>query len=326
MALTWSISRDQTLHTCERRYYFQYLAQAKANSRSDQLRRIAYLKRLKTLPMWQGEVFHGAIAAYLNSLRIAGSSEPASLIHAIEGRMRHDWANSAAHAGRLPARASTKDDGIILFEHEYREDVDDADCASAITAVVSCVEQFLRWAQTKDLVRLVREAAKIWIEPSTFGRHAPGFVVDNVQILVKVDLAVQHPDAAFHIFDWKTGRRPSPLQWQLSHGELQMAVYQLWPHLALGIPLEAVQARLVFLGSDPVEEQAFTMDGDSRDYALAVIRGSIERARRFAHYEVNGQLSLDDTALALDDFDFAPSPFVCRKCSFKALCQESLAS
>jgi hypothetical protein len=41
---------------------------------------------------------------------------------------------------------------------------------------------------------------------------------------------------------------------------------------------------------------------------------------------VNGQLSLDDTALALDDFDFAPSPFVCRKCSFKALCQESLAS
>lgn len=68
------------------------------------------------------------------------------------------------------------------------------------------------------------------------------------------------------------------------------------------------------------------MDGDSRDYALAVIRGSIERARRFAHYEVNGQLSLDDTALALDDFDFAPSPFVCRKCSFKALCQESLAS
>lgn len=30
---TWSISRDETFHTCERRYYFQYLAQANSNSR-----------------------------------------------------------------------------------------------------------------------------------------------------------------------------------------------------------------------------------------------------------------------------------------------------
>lgn len=326
MTRTWSISRDQTLHTCERRYYFQYLAPAKANSRNDQFRRIAYLKRLKTLPMWQGEVFHRAVATYLNTVRTAGSSDPASVIQTIEGRMRRDWANSAARIGRSPARASTKDDGIILFEHEYREDVGEADCASAIAAVVFCVDQFMQWTQKTDLVRLAREAEKTWIEPLAFGPHAPGFVVDDVQVLVKVDLALQQPDAAFWIFDWKTGRRPSPLQWQLSHGELQMAVYQLWPHLALGIPLEAVQARLVFLGGDPVEEQAFTIDGDSRDYALAVIRGSIERARRFAHYEVDGQLSLDDTALALDDFDFAPSPFVCRKCPFKVLCQESLAS
>src|SRR5207245_4820547 len=122
MTLTWSISRDQTLHTCERRYYFQYLAPAKANSRDDQLRRIAYLKRLKTLPMWQGEVFHGAVAEYLNTVRTGGSSDLASVIQMIEGRMRCDWANCAVRARRSTARTSTKDNSIILYEHEYRED------------------------------------------------------------------------------------------------------------------------------------------------------------------------------------------------------------
>src|SRR5437899_3030981 len=100
MNLTWSISRDQALHTCERRYYFQYLAPPKANSRDHELRRIAYLKRLKTLPMWQGEVFHRAVAAYLNAVRTEGASYPGSLLQTIEDRMRRDWANSAGGAER----------------------------------------------------------------------------------------------------------------------------------------------------------------------------------------------------------------------------------
>jgi hypothetical protein len=321
MALTWSISRDQALQTCERRYYFQYLAPAKSTSRDPHLRRIAYLKRLKTQPMWQGEVFHATVATYLNAIRAGTTPDSAEMIRSAEGRMRNQWSASAKLARQQTRRPATDD--VVLFEHEYGS-VTDADLEVSLTAVAMSVDRFIRWAEKNSLARAIRDAQRIWIEPPVFGPHAPGFLVGDSQVLVKVDLALQGRQGGFEIFDWKTGRRPSPRQWQLGHGELQMAVYQLWPHLTLAVAMGDVRARLVYLGDDPAEVQAFALDGDLRDYAFAVIRTSIERARRFAHYEVDGQLSIDDTALALSDFDFAVSPFSCIRCPFKALCQESI--
>ena len=43
---TWSVSRDQQLQSCERKYFFQYVAEAKINSPDPWLRGIALLKKL----------------------------------------------------------------------------------------------------------------------------------------------------------------------------------------------------------------------------------------------------------------------------------------
>jgi len=58
-------SRDQMLRSCERKYFFQYLADAYLNSPEPWLRAIALLKKVKNIPMWQGECVHDAIAEFL---------------------------------------------------------------------------------------------------------------------------------------------------------------------------------------------------------------------------------------------------------------------
>ena len=67
---TWSISRDQVLQTCERKYYFQYLSGARINSADPLLRGIAMLKKLKNIAMWRGECVHWTIAQYLSGVRV----------------------------------------------------------------------------------------------------------------------------------------------------------------------------------------------------------------------------------------------------------------
>jgi len=48
---TWSVSKDQALHLCEKKYYFQYLVPAKINSKNTLFREIAFFKKFKNLSM-----------------------------------------------------------------------------------------------------------------------------------------------------------------------------------------------------------------------------------------------------------------------------------
>ena len=64
---TWSISRDQVLQSCERRFFFQYLAGGRLNGDTPELRQIALLKKLQPYSIWLGDVFHRGIAEFLHS-------------------------------------------------------------------------------------------------------------------------------------------------------------------------------------------------------------------------------------------------------------------
>jgi hypothetical protein len=111
MQLSWSVSRDQTLHNCERCYYFQYLAEAKINSRDQTLREIALLKKLKNIPMWQGDAFHAAIADYLRDLKSGKQPSLDQLIDSLKNQMlmlsrMRDYVTSHSPSGRYIKKAS----------------------------------------------------------------------------------------------------------------------------------------------------------------------------------------------------------------------------
>jgi len=318
MATTWSISRDQILHTCERRYYFQYLAAARINSRDETLREIAFLKKLKSFSMWKGNAFHSLVADYFRAVRGGRSPDITGLIAERQTKMRREWNFSVTREYRSNPRAISRDGGLALFEHEYNENIGEQDFAEAVRDIEGWAHQFGVWIADSNIDVSVREAARVWIEPPTYGPRAPGFVFDGVQILTKVDLALQNPDGQFEIFDWKTGAPLSRPSRQIDRAEFQVNVYQLWPHLAHERPLDSIRAHLVYVALDP-QQKTFAIDQNRREYTLGLIRRSVDRVLHFESLR-------KQAGLGLEDLDFAAFPWMCKRCHFKRLCQRALGN
>lgn len=317
MALTWSVSRDQILHSCERRYYFQYLVRARINSRVRLLREIAFLKKLKNLYMWKGSVFHAIIADYLEKVHQRQTIQIDRFINDYKKNIEMQWSYSLKKKYQGNIREIGQGNALVLLEHEYEEELPETTLQDVIQDVKKWFLHFYKWGDKYAISEKLQRAPRYWIEPQSYGPNAPGFDFDNVQVLVKVDLAIQNSDGCFDIYDWKSSPAPTQPTWNIEQAELQVSVYQLWPYLRFSIPLNAIRAHLVYLGDNPPKYKIFKMDENKKEYILNLIGRSIARVKHFADLHAEEQVSLKD-------FDFASYPSACRLCVFKRLCQREL--
>ncbi|MEG3857836.1 PD-(D/E)XK nuclease family protein [Microcoleus sp. herbarium12] len=317
MKNNWSVSRAQVLNTCERQYYFDYLAPARINSRDTTLKEIGFLKKLTNIPMWQGNIFHSVVANSLKRIQRRDSLLSKTWLRSLKNKVEKEWAFSESRSFRETPQLIDKTGGLALFEHEYDLELSGKNSQVILQFIEALVNRFTAWVEQTDLIKKVQSAKQIWIEPDIYGSHAPGFVIDNVQVIAKVDLALVTADKKFTIFDWKTGNSSSRLSGRNSQAEFQISVYQLWPHLTLQYPLESIEAHVVYFGSDPVKHETFTMDLEQREYTLSSIRRSIAYVQRFSNND-------DELNFSLGDFDFANSVGICQQCHFKKLCQRVL--
>jgi len=313
----WSVSRDQILNTCERRYYFDYLAPARINSRDSTLKEIAFFKKLTNIPMWQGNIFHSVVADSLKRIRRGDSLLSKTWLSSLKKKVEKEWLFSETRSFRDNPLLIDKDGGLALFEHEYDAELEGKNSKVILKFLEALVNRFAVWVEQTELKKVVQDAKQIWIEPAIYGANTPGFLIDDVQVIAKVDLALVTLDKKFYIYDWKTGNYSFRPFGQISQAEFQMGVYQLWPHLTLKYPLETIEAHLIYFGSDPVIHQTFQMDLNQREYTRSLIRRSIARVRLFSNND-------DELKLSLEDFDFANSVEVCQQCQFKKLCQRTL--
>lgn len=313
MRENWSQSRDGTLHSCERRYYYQYLAQARSNSRDPELREIAFLKRLRTIPAWTGEVFHAVVAGELRRVTGGGGIECKRMEEAARGFVEAGWGSSGASDESSGSRTSE----VVLFEREYGESIPEGEQERCLSGIRTWIENFDAWATESRVVETLRTARRHWVEPNLFGPNPPGFELDGVWIFAKVDLAVQRSDGTIVVFDWKTGRLPSANSEYMSQADFQAFVYQLWPHITMAVPCEKLSAQIVYLGQSPVETLARPLRAEDRDGVLSRIRSSIARTRQFGS-------AFDSLGMTLADLDYAANTGLCRKCNFKRLCARSL--
>ena len=317
MKNNWSVSRAQVLNTCERQYYFDYLAPARINSRDTTLKEIGFLKKLTNIPMWQGNIFHSVVANSLKRIQRRDSLLSKTWLRSLKNKVEKEWAFSESRSFRETPQLIDKAGGLALFEHEYDLELSGKNSQVILQFLEALVNRFTTWVEQTELIKTVQSAKQIWIEPDIYGSHAPGFVIDNVQVIAKVDLALVTPDKKFTIFDWKTGNSSSKISGRNSQAEFQISVYQLWPHLTLEYPLESIEAHVVYLGSDPVNHETFKMDLEQREYTLSSIRRSIAYIQRFSNND-------DGLNFSLEDFDFANSVGICQQCKFKKLCQRVL--
>jgi len=312
---TWSVSRDQQLQACERKYFFQYLSDARINSPDPWLRGIALLKKLKNIPMWQGECVHLVIAEYLNQVRQRKLPTLDSLVLSLRQRMQREWQFSEKRRFREEPAGVGKT-GVALFEHEYDEMPPETRVEVLIEKAIKMLQTFYAWAGASGLAEQVRTADRIWIEPPAWGAEAPGFMADDVQVITKVDLALHHRGVSFTVYDWKTGKPPRETT-EPSQNELQVSVYMLWANLGLKLPLDGVTSRLVYLGGEQVAELRFDLDEERAVETYRIIEDSVRLAQQWEGYFENGRLRLND-------LDYAASFEECRRCNFKRVCRAHL--
>lgn len=310
------MSRDQQLHLCERKFYFQYLAPARLNTDDDEQRRLAILKKVKTVQMWQGECFHWVVARYLDMIRENQMIFADQLLTSVKQKMEREWRFSEQHRYRDQPMLIGRE-GVALFEHEY-DLISGETLEGAYESVAKLFQRFIDWISApSDLSLKISRADGIWIEPPTFGVDAPGVTLDGVQVITKVDLALQISGESFEIYDWKTGKAPPYRTARITHNDFQVMVYQLWPHLKLRVPLEMISSNLVYFGGASAEQQKFGIDEQALTDTTRMVRNSIALSQRWQNNIASG-------AMHLVDLDYAATAGICRQCSFKALCHESL--
>jgi hypothetical protein len=309
---SWSVSRHGSLASCERRYFYQYLAQARINSSNAKLREIAWLKQLKTIPAWSGSIFHAQAQVFLEAC-MGGRQIPADqLANEADRLMRLNWDWSRSAAAQRPPRVGGN---VPLFEHQYGPEPDERTRDEAVKRVGSWLAALARYAESSGLLDELRTSVRHWIEPPIFGPGAASVEIDGVTVYTKVDLAFLSREGEFRIVDWKTGRVPTRTGWQ-SSGEFQVGIYKLWPHLAFKIPTEKIRADLVYIAENPVLSEKSSLTDEDRDLMLSNVRRSIARMRQFADARQDG--------MELSDLSYASAAGLCRFCNFKGPCIQSL--
>jgi hypothetical protein len=317
MPNTWSASRDQILQECEHKYYFRYLAGAKLGSTDLFLRELALLKKLKTAVMWQGELFHWAVAECCNTRRANKPIPKSRLFETLEQKIEREWKFSETHSYRTRPYDIEKC-GLALFEHEYAEMSELANPHLLYSNVTRLLEKFFKWAGGEVVLpRRVGEAEQVWIEAPAFGPTAPGFHDCGVQVIAKVDLALQEKDGRFEIFDWKTAKAPDRKPASIRHNDLQVNIYQLWPLLKMKQPADSIFSRVVYFGGAEPVDIRFDLNEESISITRGIVQDSIALAERWRR-------DVEEGRMTLEDLDYAQNEWTCHQCSFKKVCRERL--
>ena len=280
---SWSASRHDTFASCRRRYYYSYYA-----AREDE--EIKRLKKLSALPLWAGSVVHDTIEWFLKKHdTLPPPEEQDALIRrVVHTGMLSDWRES--ELGSLRFR---------LFEHEYDVPVEQEDKRIAVNTVMRSLRNFFR---SETLGQALAAGRERWLALEDL----VSFHVDDVEVLLRMDLAFRDQEGRVVIVDWKTGRREGRFN------EIQVAGYALY----------ATEQGWV----DSAEEIATELNYlvIPRAVRRGVTQKKVEHARDFIRKSSGNMkaLLLDpvENLARLEDFPMIDRPRVCRRCNFRMLC------
>ena len=280
---SWSASRHDTFASCRRRYYYSYYASVE----DEEIKR---LKKLSALPLWAGSVVHDTIEWFLKKHdEIPPREEQDALIRrVVHTGMLSDWRES--ELGSLRFR---------LFEHEYEVPVEQEDKRLAVNTVMRSLRNFFR-------SRTLRQAMDAGRDRWLALEDLVSFHVDDVEVLLRMDLAFRDRDGRVVIVDWKTGRREGKFN------EIQVAGYALYATEQGWVDsAEEIETELNYL----VIPRATRRHVDQRkvDHARNFIRKS-SRTMRELLYDPEENLA------RLEDFPMIDRPRYCRRCNFRKLC------
>lgn len=306
---TWSASRDGAFQRCARQYWWQYYGSWGGWDRGSpsEAREAYVLKNLATRWAWVGTAVHETIESLLRRHQKDASGEELVFerprapevvveaeIEALTQHMRNQFKESReGHYRARPKKA------FGLVEHEYA----DAVPRSEWQAMSDKARQALRSFLTSELFTHIRQSdSRRWLPIEHLGQ----FDFEGTPVWAVLDFALQTPEGAVEIYDWKTGVVDP------KGNRAQLVCYARYVQAAHGVPPERVTTRLVYLG--PTLEIHAVQVGPSDVLEVAEgMRASIASMRaRLRDPAKNVALK--------DDFPMTDDLEKCRVCCFRRLC------
>lgn len=292
--LSWSKSRDESLQTCPRQYYYNYYGSwgGWENNAAERTRQLYILKQLITRQIWAGQVVHDCIEHSLKNIHRGIEPLPVEKIVdlTLQG-MRQDY-RSSLHGKYLQHPKS-----CALFAHEYQLKVSDEEWKANADHVKKCLTTFYESEIFQQIQSLSKEQ---WLEIEAFSR----FHLDDVEVIVKLDFCYRNEDQIV-IVDWKTGKS------DLQDNSIQLACYALYAQEKWNVAPSQIETVLFNLASNTVERCHVTeAEIESvKDY----IHGSMADMRKYLkNPEANVGME--------DDFPGTEHAWQCRRCNFQKLC------
>jgi hypothetical protein len=297
---SWSVSRDNVLQECPRKYYFNYYGHWGGWLRDAprRVREIYVLKQLKHRPIWIGQVVHECIARTLQNIsRGVPVLDIDEILSITRSLMRQDyrqsirksyWQNPKEYCG--------------FFEHEYELDVPDEKWRSAAEDVDHCLKVFYG---SEEYKKLSETPQGDYLEVEQFS----SFFVDGVELRIKLDCA-NRENGKIVIWDWKTGKKESD-----TGLSLQMGCYAAYAKEKYRVGLDEILTRRFDLHRGAVHEHVVTASslGEIMDY----IRGSV--ADMMALLDDKEENKADE-----EKFAKVARRNVCGRCNFFKVCKPDL--
>ncbi len=240
---SWSFSRQQTLTSCLRRYYYNYYGSHNGwESGATAEAALAYrLKKLSNLYLVLGDALHKS-AYYMVERVLAGKVLPGAdfVEEEIRRQLRKVWKSSRDDRDLFLRRPNRVD---MLQEFYYQMEVSEETLAKINERI-------------KQVSRAI-VASTVWGELGARGveliscEQFDTFTIDGTPVFAVPDLLYRSSEGSWTIVDWKTGD-------EVGDNQDQVALYALYVQNKHKVPAEKIIARLEYLSLQTQRQLTFT--------------------------------------------------------------------
>lgn len=295
---SWSKSRDEQFHECQRKYYYdKYASWGGWDVAAPRLTRMAYiLKNLKNRWAWKGETVHHEIENVLKDLRAGREAPLETALARLTETMRANYRSSKSKKYMDDPKRN-----LGLFEHEYDRCVTDAIWKEFHDGSASCLRAFYNSALYGELKS---EDKSGWLVIEDLEE----FPFEGAKIYVKLDFA-RKKDGIIEIYDWKTGKDDS------AAAGVQMGAYALYAMRKWNVPLESIRAYLFNLSVPSPVPSLQPLTEALLAETQRTMRDSIAAMRTLlANVEKN-------IPLPVENFKYTDNTRLCDYCNFYKICE-----
>lgn len=314
---SWSFSRDSSLETCPRKYYYSYYASHNGwfdqwNSTPEQ-RKFYQFKNVTNLALCFGADVHNAIKEQLRGiLNLTNGTD-------FQDRIQQKLHNDCVKGKELEAWKATPKTNPALMEILYWGGFQSEKSIKSIQSnreKLSMVGNFFRTKTMKEYS--MNEVVNVIEVDEDLNSEDHGRCTWNDIILfAKVDYLYKRADGKIIVVDWKTNKKDIDI-FEDKKNSRQLYLYAYYVHQKYGVPYDNMICRFENVITGNTSENSSIQPSDI-DELLSYVSESIGKMKKFVK---NGDLKENEP---LEELCFPQKKgrynFNCNGCPFQGVCR-----